>query len=171
MQVFAVIRLLSAERDGAARDSDLPHILADAVVCADQAHGHREIQHNRLAVVPVAGEVRIAIRHANGLIRRHIRIGTPARQTEAKRAGHGRIRMERDGDVPVPRHIRRNRERQRARGEGFADAAAKVEVGQQRILILREGIRGDGGDDARDIGRAARAAEPLLPHGFDVLKA
>ena len=79
--------------------------------------------------------------------------------------------MERDGDVPVPRHIRRNRERQRTRGEGFADAAAKVEMGQQRILILREGIRGDGGDDARDIGRAARAAEPLLPHGFDVLKA
>ena len=47
----------------------------------------------------------------------------------------------------------------------------EVEMGQQRILILREGIRGDGGHDARDIGRAARAAEPLLPHGFDVLKA
>jgi 4-hydroxy-3-polyprenylbenzoate decarboxylase len=50
--------------------------------------------------------------------------------------------------------------------------AARQTLSLETDFSLREvQALADVTHDARDIGRAARAAEPLLPHGFDVLRA
>ena len=152
----------------------------DAIVCDDATHRHREREIDHVAALPAAGDRRVAFverRRRWGLIQlqhdrivvlvgeaievaRHRLITGPSWNADLDREVAGPIG--RDGHLhgAVPRILRRLNDLHVAVTERDVRCAACKQIDVERRALLCVEIAGHRREEARDVTRAARDAEP-----------
>src|SRR5271166_5196556 len=84
----------------------------------------------------------------------------PAGNAELHAEGRRRVRLNGDPDVARPRIVAGFPDMDRPSGDPRARLEAAVEVERDAVVARRDGIARDGGDETRDVHRAARADVP-----------
>ena len=198
MQVFTVVDAFGAIGQRSAHERHLAGVLAHERIRGDHVDGHREIEIDDVAVMPCAGQIQVAILDSAGDVGTTAhgdRIGGgfaagPSRQTEGDREGRvlgfpgflgfgsfggfagnmDRTEIHRDGPLAGPRHIAIDVEIHIGTGKPGMNRASHIQMHVQRgrVVADRVGVLLHVLHDARDVRRAAGAAEPLLAHRLDV---
>ena len=166
MKQRTVIDFLRAVHQGAPGYAQLIRRLPHKRRSGNHSHRHGQRQENGIPRQPFAGNQPVAILTVDFFIfGLYSLLPGPFRNAEGQRAIRAAA-LHPQGHTTVPQQISLYFEAQRAAVQRRSQLRAHIQMDVQGIRRLGKGIRGQGRNNAGDIGRAAGAAKPFLTHGL-----